>query len=73
MSWMPWLRVRVWPRALDLGATQPLLGAVVGLALVAVLVPVLYVFRGDADPPRLAHGRGAQGSPQRRVCRADSA
>ena len=42
-------RGRVWPCALDLGAMHPLLGAAVGLALVAVLVPLLYVFRGE-DP-----------------------
>jgi hypothetical protein len=49
MSRMPRPRRRVWPRALDLGATHPLLGAILGLALVAILVPILYVFRGE-DP-----------------------
>jgi two-component system, OmpR family, sensor histidine kinase KdpD len=43
----PW--GRIWPPALNLGATHPLLGASMGLALVAVLVPVLYVFHGE-DP-----------------------
>jgi hypothetical protein len=46
---MPRPRGRVWSRALDLSATHPLLGAIVGLALVAILVPLLYVFHGE-DP-----------------------
>jgi hypothetical protein len=70
MSRMTRPRGPLWPRALDLGATHPLLGAVVGLALVAVLVPVLYVFRGEDPRQTIYPSQGLELSPQRALQRA---
>ena len=45
------LRVeRFWSHALDLGARRPMVGTVVGLALVVVLVPLLGIWQGAAGP-----------------------
>lgn len=41
---------RFWSRTLDLGAGHPRFGIVLGLALIAALVPVLNLFHGMAGP-----------------------
>ena len=41
---------RLWLRALDLGASHPLLGLGIGLLIVAALVPILNLWQGSSGP-----------------------